>query len=181
MKYAIHILMAASFFLCSAVRILAQEGASKERNIRTILEIFRLIEQRDPQRPNVAREMELVDSNVEMNWPRSLPYGGTTRGMMPRPDRPSWGATWTPLQPTAADRKMDPRVVGANDHEVAVLYRQRGLSPAGERYDGEVLGLYEIHGGKLTRAQMFYFDEVGAVEFLRKAKSEAGAESALLR
>jgi ketosteroid isomerase-like protein len=67
---------------------------------------------------------------------------------------------------------MDPRVVATNDNEVMVLYRQSGLSPAGDRYDGEVLGLYEFRQGKLTRAQMFYFDEVGAAEFLAKAKSE---------
>ena len=35
---------------------------------------------------------------------------------------------------------MDPRVVAANGDEVVVLWRQRGVSRAGDRFDGEVLG-----------------------------------------
>jgi ketosteroid isomerase-like protein len=64
---------------------------------------------------------------------------------------------------------MDPRVVAANEDEVVVLWRQRGLSPAGERFDGEVLGLYQIREGKLARAQMFYFDTLAVASFLDKA------------
>jgi len=64
---------------------------------------------------------------------------------------------------------MDPRVVVANEAEVVVLWRQRGLSPAGERFDGEVLGLYQVREGKLLRAQMFYFDTVAVANFLGKA------------
>jgi ketosteroid isomerase-like protein len=75
------------------------------------------------------------------------------------------------LQPTAAERRMDPRVVAANDAsgEVVVLWRQRGRSPAGERFDGEVLGLYQVRDGRLARAQMFYFDTVALAEFLANA------------
>jgi hypothetical protein len=44
---------------------------------------------------------------------------------------------------------MDPRVVAANDEsgEVVVAWRQRGCSPAGERFDGPVLGLYKSEVG----------------------------------
>jgi hypothetical protein len=45
--------------------------------------------------------------------------------------------------------------------------------PTGERFDGEVLGLYQLRGGKLARAQMFYFDTAGLVSFLEKAKKQA--------
>ena len=68
---------------------------------------------------------------------------------------------------------MDPCVVAANEGEVVVLCRQRGLSPAGERFDGEVLGLYQVREGKLARAQMFYFDTVAVVNFLEKAMEQA--------
>ncbi len=64
---------------------------------------------------------------------------------------------------------MDPRVVAANGDEVVVLWRQRGLSPAGEQFDGEVLGLYRVREGKLARAQMFYFDTAAVASFLDKA------------
>src|SRR5262249_50137568 len=48
---------------------------------------------------------------------------------------------------------MEPRVVAASEDEVVVLWRQRGMTLAGDRCDEEVLGLYPIHGGKLTRAR----------------------------
>jgi ketosteroid isomerase-like protein len=64
---------------------------------------------------------------------------------------------------------MDPRVVAATDREVVVLYRQRGVSPSGQRFDGEVLGLYEIRDGQFARAQMFYFDAIAVQQFLAAA------------
>ncbi len=67
---------------------------------------------------------------------------------------------------------MDPRVVSADEDEVVVVWRQRGLSPAGERFDGEVLGLYQVREGRLVRAQMFYFDTVAVANFLDKAMKQ---------
>ncbi|HYT87184.1 MAG TPA: hypothetical protein VEL76_00560, partial [Gemmataceae bacterium] len=55
---------------------------------------------------------------------------------------------------------------------VVVLWHQRGVTPAGARFDGEVLGLYRVLEGKLARAQMFYFDTVPLVSFLARAKDE---------
>jgi ketosteroid isomerase-like protein len=69
---------------------------------------------------------------------------------------------------------MDPRVIAATDDEVVVLWRQRGLSPHGTRYDGEVLGLYEVRDRKLSRAQMFYFDAVAVQSFLALAGADRG-------
>ena len=64
---------------------------------------------------------------------------------------------------------MEPRIVAATDREVVVLWRQRGLSPNGERLDTPVLGLYQVRAGKLARAQMFYFDPVAVADFLVQA------------
>jgi uncharacterized protein len=64
---------------------------------------------------------------------------------------------------------MNPRVVAANENDVVVCWRQRGVSPAGDRFDGEVLGLYKVCEGKLARAQMFYFDSAAVREFLQSA------------
>jgi hypothetical protein len=66
---------------------------------------------------------------------------------------------------------MDPRVVAANENEVVVLWRQRGVSPLGDRFDGEGLGLYQIREAKLARAQMFYFDTAAVASFLAKAEA----------
>jgi hypothetical protein len=50
-----------------------------------------------------------------------------------------------------------------------VLWHQRGVSPTGERFDGEALGLYQLRDGKLARAQMFYFDTAAVASFLARA------------
>jgi ketosteroid isomerase-like protein len=144
---------------------------ARDRNVQVMLELFRAIEERDPQHRNVERELSFYQADVEFHWPPALPYGGTFRGLGQR-NGANWSATWTPLQPTAAERRMDPQVVGADEHQVAILYHQRGISPKGERFDGEVIGLYELRDFKLARAQMFYFDEAACARFLEQAASE---------
>jgi ketosteroid isomerase-like protein len=136
-----------------------------QQNAAAILEIFGAVERRDERRFNA-----LSKPDVEVVWPPSLPYGGTTRPV--DDDRPTWSQTWEPLQPTEREREMDPRVVAASDDEVVVLWRQRGVTAAGDRFDGQVLGLYRLQDGKLARAQMFYFDTVAVAGFLAKAKGE---------
>ncbi len=139
----------------------------RQENVDVMLEIFKAIERRNPQ-----RVLELTHPDVEFHWPPSLPYGGTSRG--PKLEGPTWGKTWDPLQPTDAERRMDPRVVAASEEEVVVLWRQRGVSPAGDRIDSPVLGLYQVREGKLARAQMFYFDTEGVVRFLTNARDARG-------
>ncbi|HEU4938206.1 MAG TPA: hypothetical protein VFT39_17225 [Vicinamibacterales bacterium] len=53
-----------------------------------------------------------------------------------------------------------------------VLWRQRGVSPSGERIDSEVLGLYRLRDGKLASAQMFYFDSTAVSSFLASASQQ---------
>ncbi len=143
--------------------------SARDRNVEVILKIFRALEERDPGRRSVDEQEEaLYQPDVEFHWPAALPYGGTFRGK----DAAIWSATWNPLQPTAADRKMDPRVIGADDHQVVIFYHQRGVSPSGERFDGEVIGLYELRDFKLSRGQMFYFDEAALTQFLQRAARE---------
>jgi ketosteroid isomerase-like protein len=132
-----------------------------------LLDVFSAIERRDDR-----RFRDLLHPEFEIHWPPSLPYGGTVRGL--RPAVPSWSETWDPLQPTELERRMDPRVVAVSEDEVVVLWRQRGVTPAGVRFDGEVLGLYQVREGKLARAQMFYFDTAPLVNFLALAKGPAG-------
>jgi hypothetical protein len=141
------------------------------RNIRVMLDLFKAIEERDPNHRKVERELSFYQPDVEFHWPAALPYGGTFRGLSQRSSR-DWNTTWTPLQPTAAERKMDPQVIGATGHQVVILYHQRGVSPKGERFDGEVIGLYDLHKFKLARAQMFYFDEAACARFLERAAAE---------
>jgi ketosteroid isomerase-like protein len=136
--------------------------STREKNIEVMRKLFRTVEEHDEQ-----SAVGLYHPDVEFHWPPSLPYGGSHRGL--RTSGPTWGETWALMQPTAAERKMDPRIVAASDDEVVALWHQRGLSPSGERFDGEVLGLYRFCDGKLARAQMFYFDTTAANNFLAKA------------
>lgn len=138
-------------------------STGEQRNVKTILTIFRAIEQRDN-----TRTAELLQPDFEIHWPLSLPYGGTFRGLERRPG--GWSATWEPLQPTAAEKTMDARVIAAHNDDVVVLWHQRGLSPKGTRFDGEVLGHYTFRSGKLARAQMFYFDTASVAKFLAEAQ-----------
>jgi len=133
---------------------------SSSENVQVMLEIFSAIERRDPQ-----RVFELCQPDVEFLWPPSLPYGGTSPGS-------AWAKTWLPLQPTEAERRMDPRVVAAGPEEVVILWQQRGVSPAGEGLETPVLGVYQVRKGKLARAQMFYFDTPAVNDFLARASRQ---------
>jgi SnoaL-like domain len=88
-----------------------------------------------------------------------------------------WAAYWDRLQPTADLRRLQPRVIAAAGQEVVVLWRQRGLTPAGESLDSEVLGLYRVREGKLARGQMFYFDPASVCAFLTGASRAVPARA----
>ena len=132
-------------------------------NRKLLLDVFRAIEQRDDK-----RFRELLHPDFALHWPPSLPYGGSKAR--------TW-RTWEPLQPGETERRMDPRVVAASEDEGVVLWRQRGVSPSGERFEGEALGLYQVREGKLARAQMFYFDTAAVASFLMKASEQADRQS----
>ncbi len=140
------------------------------RNVQTMLRIFAAVEQRDEK-----TMLKLCRPDIEFYWPETLPYGGTFRGV--NHEGPSWDRTWIPLQPTEAERRMDPRVVAASENEVVVQWTQRGLSQSGERFEGPVLGLYGYRDGRLARAQMFYFDTAKVAAFLARAGRHACAQS----
>jgi ketosteroid isomerase-like protein len=124
-------------------------GSDQRDNGELVLAVFAAVERRDPR-----RFTGLVQPDFEIHWPRSLPYGGSYRDLDAEAQRgrPTWAATWDPLQPTAAERRMDPRIVADNQQT------------------GEVLGLYQIRDGRLARAQMFHFDTVALARFLEHAR-----------
>lgn len=136
-------------------------------SVAIVLEAFRAVEQRDEH-----RLLELYHHEVEFHWTPSLPFGGSTAGGIEDRPGPSWSEVWEPLQPTKAERRMDPRVVAATEKEVVVHWHQRAVSRGGERFDGEALGLYEVRDGKFARAQMFYFDAIAVQRFLAAAAAE---------
>jgi ketosteroid isomerase-like protein len=137
---------------------------SATENVQVIREVFRAIEERD-----LARLQELFEPDAEFHWAPSLPYGRSAG--LSSEHGPTWAETWIPLQPTEAERSMDLRIVSASDDEVVGLWRQRGVSADGTSLDVPVLALYEVRGGKLARAQMFYFDSAEVGAFLERANA----------
>ena len=136
--------------------------------VDAVMAVFAAVEQRDDQA--LARACQ---PDVEFCWPPSLPYGGSARGLARRGE--GWAAYWDRLQPAAEHRRLDPRLIAAAGQEVVVLWRQRGLTPAGDSLDSEVLGLYRLSDGKLARGQMFYFDPASVCAFLARASRAAPA------
>jgi ketosteroid isomerase-like protein len=129
-----------------------------------VLEAFRAVEERDYE-----ALISVYHPEVEFHEAPSLPYGGTTTGKDQVAADLGWLETWDALQPTAAERRMDPRVISAGD-EVVVLYRQRAVDRRGDRFEAPVIGLYEVRDGMFARAQMFHFDTAAILEFLGRAR-----------
>jgi ketosteroid isomerase-like protein len=143
-----------------------------DANVGVVLEVFAAIEQRD-----AARFLAHTHPEVSLCWPPSLPWNDGVPG---RPDKDwhhaqSWLEVWAPLQPSAAERQMHPEVIAAADDRVVVRWHQRGRSPAGLSFDGEVLGLYEVREERLARAHMFYFDTDAVKRFLADAAGQQPA------
>jgi len=134
-------------------------------NVDVVLQAFGAVERRDAE-----ALVAVYHPEVEFHDAPSLPYGGSQLGREAVAEHgPAWAKTWDPVQ-TEAERKMDPRVIAASGEEVVVLYRQRGITLAGERFDNPVLGLYRVREGKLQRAQMFHFDTAAILDFLVRAR-----------
>ncbi len=146
------------------------------RNDAVVLAAIRAVEDRDRE-----TLFSLYHDEVVFHEAGSLPYGGTMRGrgallrqLEEHPEQ-TWLGTWDPLQPTGAERRLDPRVIGTAGDEVVVLYRQRALSPGGERFESAVLALYEVRDEQLARAQMFHYDTAAILAFLDRARGDLRA------
>ena len=146
------------------------QSGTNETNEKVILDLFSAIEERD-----VERILRIYDSEVEFHWPASLPYGGSSKGLS-EPGAPTWQDSWLPVQPTAAERSMDCRIIASRGDEVVAVYHQRGRDQSGNVVDDEVIGLYKLADGKLRRAQMFHFNLDVVVSFLAAAGSPANGQ-----
>jgi ketosteroid isomerase-like protein len=139
---------------------------------QVVLDVIKAVQDRDAE-----TLYRLYHDELEFLDAPSLPYGGHLKGakvlqeQLESESEKTWIGTWGPLQPTEIERRIAPRVVAVNGDEVVVHYRTLGLSPDGERFESEVLALYEVRDGKLARAQMFHYDTAAVVEFLERARS----------
>ena len=150
-----------------------------QSNAEVVLAVFHAIEERDAE-----ALFELYHDDVELHEAPSLPYAYTARGkeemrkQLETAPETTWLGTWGPLQPTEAERRMDPLAVATDGDEVVVQYTTRALAPNGERFASPVLGLYEVRDGKFARAQMFHYDTAAIVAFLERAAEPTPATAA---
>jgi ketosteroid isomerase-like protein len=146
------------------------------KNAQVVLDVIEAVQNRDAETLD-----RLYHDEVEFAEASSLPYGGSAKGrkaqvmaeqLNPDADK-TWLGTWGPLQPTEADRRFDPQLIAVDGNTVVVKYWTRAVSPNGEKFESEVLGLYEVRDGKFARAQMFHFDTAALNEFLNRARQQS--------
>lgn len=135
-------------------------------NSEIVLDVLHAVETR-----NVERLGALYHPEIEFNWPPSLPYGGTHRGADVSTMSYQFAGVWGPLQPTEAERRMDPIIVAASGDDVIVRYTWKGRDSAGRSIAADTLAHYEVRDGKLARARMYHYDLTGLLDFLSAAKS----------
>lgn len=142
-----------------------------QSNAEVVLAVFRAVEQRDRE-----ALFELYHDDVELHEAPSLPYGyegivgkEALREQLENAPETTWLGTWDPLQPTEAERRMDPQVIATSGDEVVVRYTTHAIAPDGERFESPVVALYEVRDGRLVRARMFHYDTAGFIAFLERA------------
>src|SRR5215469_14759918 len=114
-------------------------------NEDVILDLFSAIEERDRE-----RILAIYHPEVEFHWPAALPYGGSST-RLGEPGAPTWQECWLPVQPTAAERSMDCRIIASRGDEVVAVYHQRGRDRCGNVVDDEVMGLSRAASSAVPR------------------------------
>jgi ketosteroid isomerase-like protein len=145
-----------------------------QRNVETIRNLFRGVEERD-----LGTYLAACDREVVIREPGSLPYGGEYHGLEGlRQHAAGWMQTWAPLQPEE-ERKLDAAFIDAGDHVIA-RWRLRARATDGSgTLNMPMVGIYELRDGKLVGAQMFYSDTAAVLRFLENAgrpKRKGGEE-----
>jgi uncharacterized protein len=133
-----------------------------QEHIRVVLDAFDAVERRDR-----ARLDALYHPDVEFHWPPSL--------------LDAWGnarmESWDEVQPTKAERRMDPRVLAAGE-DVVVQWHWRARGRHGRLLDAPVLGVYRVRDGRLASARMFFFDAASVLDFLKgERRARAGRQA----
>ena len=110
-------------------------------NEEVILDLLSAIEERDEERIH-----GIISPETEFHWPPSLPYSDSSRGLGGS-GAATWRDCWLPVQPTAAERSMDCRIIASRGDDVVALYHQRGRDRQGNVIDDEVIGMYNVADG----------------------------------
>jgi len=119
---------------------------------------------------------KLYHPDIEFHWRPGLPYSGVHKGETVAKMQECFASIWFPLQPTEERRRMDSRALATGPKgRVIINYTWKGLSRDGVGFETETLADYQVEDGQLRRAQMFYYDLPGLIEFLKHCGVIAGA------
>lgn len=113
----------------------------------------------------------LYHPEIEFHWQPGLPYEGDHSGAGVAAMSETFGATWIPLQPDMETRRMDPKIVAAQDEHIVASYMWRGVDRHGNKFQTETLAHYKVQDGKLRDARMYYYDLAGLIAFLERARA----------
>jgi ketosteroid isomerase-like protein len=112
----------------------------------------------------------LYHPQIEFHWPPGLPYSGSFVGAEVAQMQRRFGEVWFPLQPTEEIRRMDFQVVATGDDgRVVATYVWKGIDGQGRRFESLTLADYRVRDGLFARAQMYYYDLLGLINFLQQA------------
>jgi ketosteroid isomerase-like protein len=140
-------------------------------NAEFMLSLLAAIERRD-----LELLQKLYHPDIEFHWPPGLPYSGVYKGETVAQVQACFASVWFPLQPTEERRRMDSRVLATDPKgRVIINYIWKGLSRDGVSFETETLADYLVEDGQLRRAQMFYYDLPGLIEFLKHCGVIPGA------
>lgn len=128
------------------------------------LAAIKAVESRD-----LATLSQLYHRDIRFEWPPGLPYSGVFQGSAVSEMTARFAAAWEPLQPTDAEKCMDPSVVASSDDTVVIEYTWRAVDQRGDHFETSTLARYDVRDGLLAGARMYYSDHAGVLDFLRRA------------
>jgi ketosteroid isomerase-like protein len=148
-------------------------------NIAIVRRLFEAVETRGDPEDFAARwaaYVAMYDPDVVIHETPSLPYGGDYSGddAVARHAQ-AFSNAWQGLQ-SADDRRLEPHILADGDH-VIVLWRQKGTSADGDRFDMPAVSVYQMKDGRVVDSRMFHFDAAAVTRFLERASRPASAET----
>jgi ketosteroid isomerase-like protein/uncharacterized protein YciI len=157
----------------------ADSHDQRATNIDLVRRLFALVESRgDPAdlATRLAAYEANYDQDVVIHEPLSLPYGGdySGDGAVARHAH-GYNTAWEGLQ-SDSDRGLEPKFF-ADQNQVVVLWRQKGRSSCGQRFDMEAASVYRIKDGRVVDARMFHFDTASVRDFLERGRFSEAPEN----
>lgn len=119
-------------------------------NVDAVRRLFKSVEERD-----LAGVLAAYDPEIVIREAESLPYGGGYHGLEGAQQHArGYVQTWSHFQ-SSADKATDPVFLDAGEHTV-VLWRQRGSTGDGRKFDLPVVSIYQLRNRRIVESQMFH-------------------------